>query len=167
MSWIPTIPRKVAYAAVLLTLAVLVGLGLRSAPASANGETGALAIETRLLAPCCWNGTLDTHDSELARTLRSEIETRVAHGESGARIESDMVERYGAKMRALPHEEALKMMLAGAALLVLGAGAFLFTRIRKWRREDAALAPMVVSSGPRAHADAYDARIDAELADVD
>ena len=82
MSWLPTVPRKVAYGAVLLALTVLVGLGLRSAPASANGEAGALAIETRLLAPCCWNGTLDTHDSELARTLRSEIETRVAHGAS-------------------------------------------------------------------------------------
>ncbi len=167
MSWLPTVPRKVAYGAVLLALTVLVGLGLRSAPASANGEAGALAIETRLLAPCCWNGTLDTHDSELARTLRSEIETRVAHGESGARIESDLVERYGPKIRALPHEEALKLMLAGAALLALVAGVFLFTRVRKWRREERREPPAVVGRAIPALADAYDARIDAELADAD
>ena len=114
MSWLPTVPRKVAYGAVLLALTVLVGLGLRSAPASANGEAGALAIETRLLAPCCWNGTLDTHDSELARTLRSEIETRVAHGESGARIESDLVERYGPKIRNVGRPPSISTTWRGA-----------------------------------------------------
>ena len=167
MTSLPTVPRKVAYAAVLLTLAVLVGLGLRSAPASANGETGPIAIETRLLAPCCWNGTLDTHDSDLARTLRTEIETRVAHGEPGAQIEADLVDRYGTKMRALPHEDALKMMLAGAALLVLGVGAFLFSRVRKWRREGEASQPVDAPRASPVMADAYDARIDAELADVE
>lgn len=166
MSWFPTVPRKAAYAMVLLTLAVLVGLGLRSAPASANGGAGALAIQTRLLAPCCWNGTLDTHDSELARSLRAEIDTRVAHGESGAAIEADLVGRYGVKMRALPHEDALKMMLAGAAALVLGAGAFVFSRVRKWRGEAAAIAPRLLRT-KSAVTDRYDERIDAELADLD
>ena len=169
MSWLPTIPPKVAYGLVLLALAVVVGLGLRSAPSSANGGAGALAIKTRLLAPCCWNGTLDTHDSELARSLRSEIDTRVAHGEAGESIEADLVERYGPKIRALPHEEALKMMLGGAAVLVLGAGLFLFTRVRKWRRSSEAEPARDGDQSPpasREH-DRYDARIDAELAELD
>ena len=78
---------------------------------------------------------------------------------------ADMVQRYGPKMRALPHEEALKMMLAGAAVLVLGAGALLFKRVRKWRREGEA--PPVMAATAPVIADGYDARIDAELADVD
>jgi len=162
--WQPTTRRFVAML-VGLGAVVVVALLARSVPGGGN-DPGALALETRLLAPCCWNGTLDTHESELAHTLRHEIETRVAQGEKNAAIEADLVSRYGPKIRALPREGALQLVLAVAAVLVIAAGAWGASRVRAWRRtsDDEVRAATPVRERL---VDDYDARIDAELADLD
>ncbi|MFN9942632.1 MAG: cytochrome c-type biogenesis protein CcmH, partial [bacterium] len=67
------------------------------APASAS-----IRVQRRLLAPCCWNQTLDIHESELATALRAEISDRIRRGEHGDAVERDMVARYGERVRATP-----------------------------------------------------------------
>ena len=119
----------------------------------------ARAFESRLLAPCCWGSTLDMHDSEIAHDLRAEIETRIAHHENVEAIQADMVERYGAKILAARSDTSIRNMGMALTLVAVAAvGAFALL-IRRWTRK--------VAPTPRAPADELDARIDADLAELD
>ena len=172
--------RSITLILVLVVAAALVVVGIRSAPPG-GARPGAAALETRLLAPCCFNGTLDTHESELAHTLRHEIEGRIASGETSEQVEADLVTRYGPKIRALPHEGALTALLGAAMLLAVAVGAVIALRMRRWRRSSDEHASEVakttgVTTGAGASTststsvrvrDAYDARIDAELAEIE
>lgn len=153
----------------LVVAVALAVVGIRSAPTGAGARPGAAALETRLLAPCCFNGTLDTHESELAHTLRHEIDERIAKGETSEQVEADLVSRYGPKIRALPHEGALTSLLGAAALLAMAVGALIAVRMRRWRRssdEHASEVAPTTSASTRVR-DEYDARIDAELAEIE
>ncbi len=57
----------------IFAVATLVALALVHGSASAGTSIGPKGLEARLLAPCCYGGTLDVHDSELAHDLRKEI----------------------------------------------------------------------------------------------
>jgi cytochrome c-type biogenesis protein CcmH len=61
----------------------------------------AVALESTLMAPCCWNQTLDAHESDLASSLRREIHERLAHGETTSAIQADFVVRYGERIVAM------------------------------------------------------------------
>jgi cytochrome c-type biogenesis protein CcmH len=82
-------------------------------------------LEERLLAPCCWRESLAVHDSPIATTLRTEIRERLTRGESPASIESDLVDRHGEKIRALPEGRDPRWLIGvtagSAALLALVA----------------------------------------------
>lgn len=124
----------------------------------------ARALEGRLLAPCCWQQTLDIHESPLSSALRGEIEERLASGESAAAIEADMVERFGQRVRALPTEGQLSAsMFVAAAAGVAAAGALAFT-VRRWLQRGQVQARKAPIEGPR---DAYDDRLDDALAELD
>ncbi|MEI7892254.1 MAG: cytochrome c-type biogenesis protein CcmH [Myxococcales bacterium] len=127
-------------------------------------EPGARALEARLYAPCCYQQTLDVHESELARSLRTEIAKRLQVGEAASSIEEDLVLRYGGKIRATPSEAPLSSiggLVVVAFVLAALAGLFvLFGWVRK-RGQEAAVATGVKET------DGLDARLDDELADLD
>lgn len=132
---------------------------LRVAPVYADDSP--LAVEARLLAPCCWNQTLEVHASPLADELRAEIRTRLSAGESGAAIEDDLARRYGERIRALPRgEDPLRSLGPGLALALLLIGGVLIVMGRRWR-EAAEATP---TREPIPGSDGADARLDAELA---
>ena len=84
-------------------------------------------------------------------------------------IEEDLVARYGPKIRAFPHEGALTTLLAASAFLIVAVGALGFWSVRRWRHSNDDGAPLARNARdilPRPRDD-YDARIDAELADLD
>jgi cytochrome c-type biogenesis protein CcmH len=56
-----------------VTLALVCAVAHADAGAEHTQRRSALALELRLLAPCCWVQTLDVHESELATALRSEM----------------------------------------------------------------------------------------------
>lgn len=136
-------------------------LVLGSASIALAEPAGARALEARLNAPCCYNGTLDIHDSELARGLRLEIERRVAEGETADAIQADFVARYGERVVAARSDAPIRglgLTLGGLGLL---AAVALGVALRRWtRRSEAPAAP----KGPR---DVLDERIDADLAELD
>ena len=134
-------------------LLLVSGTALAEPPASAR------ALEARLLAPCCWGSTLDMHDSEIAHDLRAEIETRIAHHENVEAIQADMVERYGAKILAARSDTPIRNMGIVLTLVALAAAGAFALLLRRWTRK---VAPMA-----RAPADELDARIDADLAELD
>ncbi len=158
---------------VLLVLAGLAGLVLfgvfvlGAGPAAA--PSSARALEASLLAPCCFGGTLDVHDSDISRELRSEIEQRVARGESTTAVQDDLVQRYGPQMLAMPHAGAFSATMSTVMIaIVLGGAALLFT-MRRWRadpstaeRASSERASAVAPSGGVARG-AEDERLDAEL----
>jgi cytochrome c-type biogenesis protein CcmH len=152
--------------ALAIGLAVLVGIaGLFVASGAPAGPPSARALEATLLAPCCFGGTIDVHDSEVSRALRTEIEARVANGESTSAIEDDLVARYGPAIRAMrnPRAFAVATTIAIAAMVALGFAMLL--RVMKWRR--ASDGRVVVASELAARRDAYDDRLDDELRSID
>lgn len=137
---------------------------LALAPAAGAQAPGAKALQARLYAPCCYGGTLDIHDSDLARTLREEIESRLAHGETSDQVQADFVARYGTRVVAAPNDVAFRAIGAGAAVLGVLAAVALAVVMRRWTRRSTSREPQRESpSAP----DALDARIDAELAEID
>lgn len=138
---------------------LLVALLLVALEGFAVADTGPKALESRLYAPCCYGGTLDTHDSELARSLREEIESRWAHGETSDAIQADMVARYGEKVLAARSDAPIRSMTVLVASVLGVAAIALLMLFRRWTRR-----PSAAGTTPQ---DALDERIDAELARLD
>ncbi|WP_437786388.1 cytochrome c-type biogenesis protein CcmH [Sorangium sp. So ce1097] len=127
---------------------------------------GERALAARLLAPCCWDQTLDVHESEVARDLRREIRARLRRGEAADAIERDLVARHGERLRAAPSSDVLGKVALGMILGIAVAFLGVFSLLRSWRRSAPQPAPpsTAVATPPR---DAYDERLDAELLERD
>lgn len=146
----------------MLRIAVLLLVSLVSAPALAQPTAEASQLEARLIAPCCWAESLAHHDSPLAHELRAEIEQRLARGETIDAVESDLVSRYGERLRAIPH--GVENVSAWLLVLVALLGLQLVLAARRWRdrgRQRVELAPGGMA--PAALPDALDARLDRAL----
>jgi cytochrome c-type biogenesis protein CcmH len=168
----------------LVLAVVLLGLGFAGtasaaephavpvASAGANDDLrgyvpGAKALEGRILAPCCWNQTVDIHGSEVSNAIRREIRTRLRAGESAETIQASFVERYGPKILAMQADSPLANIAITVLIVIGAAGVAGFFMLRRWR---AASGP--AKSGKKGETDAttdarLDARLDAELRALD
>ena len=81
-------------------------------------------IEARFLAPCCWHESLATHDSPVAKQLRSEIERLVASGQTESQIVDEYVARYGERILSEPRGAQFQVLTI-TPIAVFGI-AFLF-----------------------------------------
>ncbi|WP_437741321.1 cytochrome c-type biogenesis protein CcmH [Sorangium sp. So ce1504] len=159
--------RVVALAAAVAGMA-LTGSAEPAPPSQAASELvdstpapGERALAARLLAPCCWDQTLDVHESELARDLRREIHARLRRGEVADAIEQDLVARYGERLRAAPSSGTLGQVALGLMLGIAVTFLGIFALLRSWRSNAAQAAP---SGGTvTAARDEYDERLDDEL----
>lgn len=125
---------------------------------------GASALEGKLLAPCCWNQTLDIHGSETALELRREIRRRLSAGEKPDAVQADIVARYGERILAVPPGSPLASLALWMSLGmgVAGVGAvWLLTRWRKRRLE--ADAERKAQTKDAKQRDRFDDQLDAEL----
>ena len=188
----PAVRRLLKSSLICFGLAVavlLLGAAAWAGPADGHGQEedygpdtqgyveGAQALEGRLLAPCCWNQTLDIHGSPASGQLRREIRKRLRAGESAEAIEADIVARYGERIRAVPPGSPLKNLAVwlSVAMGIAGIGAvWMLTRWRRRSRSDSA--DEAGATGKRATKkrkkgepvdpdarDRYDDEIDAEL----
>jgi cytochrome c-type biogenesis protein CcmH len=127
---------------------------------------GEVRLEERLIAPCCWTQTLDTHQSELSSSLRAEIRERLRHGEEAMSIEDDMAARYGERIRAVPRGRDPRSTIPSVVGVGLLASAFaLLVMLRRWmkRGQQFRLEPIPVTE----LLDDYDSRVDEELAKLE
>jgi cytochrome c-type biogenesis protein CcmH len=124
---------------------------------------GASRLEGRILAPCCWNQTIDIHGSETSYQLRREIRQRLKAGESAEAIEASFVKRYGDKILAVPTGSPLSVVATLLALAFAAAGVGAYFVLRKWSRGQRPPAQDGTGSGKR---DALDERLDRELAEI-
>lgn len=53
-------------------------------------------------APCCWRDNLTNHDSAAARTMRAEIDSLMAAGQSDEQIKQVMVTKYSSRALVVP-----------------------------------------------------------------
>jgi len=147
-------------------------------PASEAGEdlqeyvAGASRLEGRIMAPCCWNQTIDIHGSEPSYELRREIRRRLKAGESPDAIEASLVTRFGPKILAVPDSSPLGSLATVLALAFGGVGVAGYFMLRRWSRAGKASGE---SSRPKsseksavsgARPDALDERLDRELSEI-
>jgi cytochrome c-type biogenesis protein CcmH len=129
---------------------------------------GASALEGRILAPCCWNQTIDIHGSEISNNLRRDIRRRLKAGESPDTIQASLVAQYGDRILAVPPGSPLKSIASLLALGLIGAGAAGFFMLKRWRDRGTEHAKREVSANAQSPNDAkLDARLDAELKALD
>jgi cytochrome c-type biogenesis protein CcmH len=148
-SWqAPAVTRKPLLVALF---SVAVGLSVASAaqaddPHAAHGASqaptedlksfvpGAAALEGKILAPCCWNQTIDIHGSPVANELRREIRSRLRAGETPDAIQASIVDRYGPKILAMPADSPLAGIAVGLLVAIGGVGAAAFAMLKRWRK---------------------------------
>jgi len=133
---------------------------------------GATRLEGRILAPCCWNQTLDIHGSEPTYELRREIRRRLKAGESSDAIEQSLVQRYGARILAVPDSSPLVSVANLLGLAFAGAGVGAYLMLRRWSRAGAAAKEKEKKqakpgSGGEPKRDALDERLDRELEEIE
>ena len=144
-----------------LFVAASIVWGIVTTAIAQDARAAARALESQLVAPCCWVESLDRHDSPLAIELRAEIAARIEAGEPIASIEADLVARHGERIRAIP-SGIDHIALAVIAGLTVAALALVAAR----RRPKPAQPIGVVAS--RTPTDAsLDARLDRELRELD
>lgn len=103
-------------------------------------EQRAEAIGSQLRCLVCQNESIEQSDADLARDLRRIIRQRVVAGQSDQQIIAWMVSRYGDFVRLKPPFDATTLLLWGAPVLALGAGATAILIAR--RRPPPAPAPL-------------------------
>lgn len=109
-------------------------------PASEAGEDlqeyvpGAARLEGRIIAPCCWNQTIDIHGSEPSYELRREIRRRLKAGESADAIEASLVARFGPKILAVPDSSPLGSLATLLSIGFGGAGVAGYFMLKRWSR---------------------------------
>lgn len=158
----------------VLGLACSVAVGVARAEGQPSLDAvpaaGEITLERRLLAPCCWNQTLDQHESDLATSLRHEIRARLHAGEAQSAIEDDLAARYGERIRAVARGEdpggAMPFIVGFGALF---AGGSVIALLRRWRRASSRARPegAAITADATIPADAEDARLDEELRALD
>lgn len=115
--------------------AVVTGMLLLAAPALTPQQRSLVEkLERALLAPCCYQEIVATHNSEQARAMRAEIAEMVAAGRSEREILDYYKQRYGARILAEP--EGVQWWIVNVVPVgMLAAGAVIVALVlRRWRR---------------------------------
>jgi cytochrome c-type biogenesis protein CcmH len=144
--------------AALLSVLVLC-IGVRAEP-RVDGE---VALEQRLMAPCCWVQTLDVHDSPIAEELRAEIHRRLKAGEPAASIEADFVRRYGERIRAMPPGNPLGKTAVVVLAAIAAAGLMLIAIVRRWVKRQGVADAATAARTDAPERDEWDDKLDEQL----
>jgi len=114
---------------------ILLGIVVATPPAVTPQQRALVEkLEHALLAPCCYQEVVATHNSEQAKAMRAEIAAMVAAGKTEREILDYYKQRYGARILAEP-EGAQWWVMNVVPIIMLAGGAIIVVRLlRKWRR---------------------------------
>jgi cytochrome c-type biogenesis protein CcmH/NrfF len=126
--------RWLSWAGVLALVAVALLVGTRP-EGSSNPDGRAAAIAASLRCPVCQGLSVADSDSETARSIRSDIDRRIAGGQSDAEIRQAYVDRYGEWILLRPRGRGLGAVVwLLPVVAVAAAAAGLVVAGRRWRR---------------------------------
>lgn len=129
-------------------------------------------IEHNLVAPCCWNMTVDQHESPAARQVRAKITDLILDGKSKDEVLKHFSSqpRYGERILATPSQETWlgksAYWLIPVALL-FGMGVVTLT-IKKWSQPEKESQQDAAKSAQKPEEAAeWSKRVEEELEDFD
>ncbi|MDZ7404724.1 MAG: cytochrome c-type biogenesis protein CcmH [candidate division KSB1 bacterium] len=106
-------------------------------PSSANDTLKAVSLDevnkiaSQLMAPCCWSGTVDSHQSPAAEEIKVQIRAALQQGYAERQILDNFVAAYGERILAKPKAVGFNLMawiLPAIAIVLGGIGAWKFLR---------------------------------------
>jgi len=114
---------------------ILLGIVLAAPPAVTPQQRALVEkLEQALLAPCCYQEVVATHNSEQAKAMRAEIAAMVAAGKTERQILDYYKQRYGARILAEPEGAQWWVMNVVPIIMLAGGGIIVVRLLRKWRR---------------------------------
>lgn len=149
----------------LSIVALLLALSAQPAPQSASMDASARRLEAQLIAPCCWSQQVSVHQSPAATEIKKDLRVRLARGETEEQILKDYVVQFGEQILAEPPARGFNRFLyVLPPVFLIGGAALVVVLVRRFSRRTAT-GP---AETPRpTEADAYQARLDEELRDLD
>jgi len=136
-----TLLRRLSWLGVLV---VTIGTLILAAQPPGDGSTAearAERIAAELRCPVCQGLSVADSDSPTARSIRGDIDRRIADGQSDTEVRQAYVDRYGEWILLRPRADgfALTVWVLPAAA-VAGALVVIVAAFRRWRRRLAARA---------------------------
>ncbi|HEY2811976.1 MAG TPA: cytochrome c-type biogenesis protein [Acidimicrobiales bacterium] len=126
---------KLSYGLMAIVFATALFAGTRSA-ATPTAAQRALTLEQSIKCPVCRGQSVAESDSEASKAIRTEIERRIADGQSDSEIRSYFSQTLGADILLRPPSSGwggVVWVLPIAGLVIAGAGIGLaFFRWRRW-----------------------------------
>ncbi len=176
---------RVARGTAAITASIVLGilLALMPAPAFAQGtssslHSGTVKIENekekevfgalRCMCGTCARDLLSTCGCGEADETRERLRAKLAAGVTKDQIVAEYAAEYGSESLAIPPNTGAMRAIYLAPLAVIGGGAVgLGFMLRRWRSPDPAVRLDSADPAPKSPRDAYDARLDDELRDLD
>ena len=145
---------------------IALGSAVVAAPLPPELEREARTLETKLVAPCCWSQQVSVHQSPAAEEIRQDVRRRLSRGETSPQILDDYVVQFGERILVEPPARGYKLMLYVFPPIALFASAAAVTMwVRRSARQGAGATPLDAERS--ANGDAYEARLEEELRDLD
>lgn len=112
-------------------------------PADSTGiEERALAIDGKVMAPCCWSQPVAQHYSPTATEMRQRTRQMLSAGKSEQEVLDYYVSVYGERILASPRPRGFNLLAWILPGFMLVAGfAFLGLLLRHWTRKKPAADP--------------------------
>jgi len=130
-------------------------------------EQQARQLETELIAPCCFTQQVSVHQSGAADDMKRDIRRQLAEGKSSQQILDGYVAQYGERILAEPPARGFVRTLYVLPIVLLIASAIVLSLLVKRMARRPVLVGAASDGPSAAAADAYDARLDDELRDLD
>lgn len=121
-------------------------------------------IASKLMAPCCWSGTVDSHQSPAAEEIKVQIGAALQQGYTEKQILDSFVAAYGERILAKPKAVGFNLMA-----WILPALAIVFGGIAAWKflRHSSQPPAKIKPSKPAPSDDPYAQRLERELEEFD
>jgi cytochrome c-type biogenesis protein CcmH/NrfF len=107
--------------AFMISVATVVALSIAPALANVDLEREARAIETMLIAPCCFSQQVSVHQSAAADEVRRDIRGRLKAGQTRKEILAAYVAQYGTRVLAEPPKAGFSLTLYVMPVMLLVA----------------------------------------------
>lgn len=157
-----TRPRRTMFGPVVREWLTILALTVATGSPGVRHSPAALHFFEQVMSPFCPGVLLANCPSAPAAALRSEIERRIAAGQSADAIEADLERRFGERVLAAPRASGWGLIAWLTPGTVIGLGGLATAR---WLRRHAA-GPTAIDSAVRPPDAAHLAVLERELAEL-